>query len=171
MKHKHHFLILLLLVTAVFNSKAQETLGIDQKDGAKTLVKLSEVKKITFSSGTLNLFETDGKQLAFNLSDIQKVYFTSVTLIANTFASSESPFIIYPVPVLGQATIHYPSTEVETIHISIINMQGQTVWKAQRTSVQGENFFMIDLNDLSKGIYICKLQAGSTLSTQKFTKN
>jgi len=75
-------------------------------------------------------------------------------------------FNIYPNPATDNITIELNLNK--QAQIEIYNTQGSLVAKY---STKGENDYNIDLSQLAKGTYICKIQNEDVLMTKSFIKN
>ena len=71
---------------------------------------------------------------------------------------------IYPNPTTGQVNISLSGTAKTLNEITVYNMMGQQVAKADG---KGQNFYSIDLSGMSKGIYFVKCNFASGSVTRK----
>lgn len=76
---------------------------------------------------------------------------------------------IYPNPVQEQANISFNLNQKESVSIKVHDVSGKVVKHFQLTnSIEGENNFSFDCNELNSGVYILNLQAGSSVQNTKF---
>ena len=74
---------------------------------------------------------------------------------------------VYPNPVQDNFQLQYtPSNKTQALEI--VDVNGKVVIK--RIIVQGSTQQQIDVSKLPKGIYVCKLQSDSKISSCKFVK-
>ncbi len=77
-------------------------------------------------------------------------------------------FGMYPNPSLDkQITIVYDSNNATNNQIAIYNIQGQEVYQKQLTNNSGFYNQTLDLNNLSSGIYVVKVNSGNNSITKK----
>jgi hypothetical protein len=80
-------------------------------------------------------------------------------------------FTISPNPVSGYAEISWNSHKGQLVEISLFNTTGICVKNRQYLQNQtGKNIFILDLKELPKGIYFCRVEIGSEIATSKVVK-
>jgi hypothetical protein len=78
---------------------------------------------------------------------------------------------LYPNPVVEDATISFELNEIADAIVQVFNLKGQVVREIRRDNLMiGQNQIKIGVNDLSRGTYIVRLNAGSVVETTKFIK-
>ncbi|MCH8902697.1 MAG: T9SS type A sorting domain-containing protein [Bacteroidetes bacterium] len=68
-----------------------------------------------------------------------------------------STFEVYPNPNNGQFTIEFNSVNSTDIQLNIFNMIGESIYSETLLSIQGNYKNLLDLSDLSKGVYTIEL--------------
>ncbi|MES2678821.1 MAG: T9SS type A sorting domain-containing protein [Bacteroidota bacterium] len=81
--------------------------------------------------------------------------------------NSVSNSFIYPNPATNNALLAIELNRATTIKISIVNVLGQVVKNLDAKSPTGANTIGIDLNGLSKGIYLVNIDANGASATKK----
>lgn len=76
-------------------------------------------------------------------------------------------FSIFPNPATKVATINYTSKSGQNIKVSINDISGKLIQTIQPSVVSGKNQIQVDLNGLSKGLYIIRLDSEMGTETQK----
>lgn len=76
-------------------------------------------------------------------------------------------FSIFPNPATNVATINYTSKSGQNIKVSINDISGKLIQTIQPSVVSGKNQIQVDLNGLSKGLYIIRLDSEMGTETQK----
>ncbi|MCX6229989.1 MAG: M6 family metalloprotease domain-containing protein [Bacteroidetes bacterium] len=85
--------------------------------------------------------------------------------------NSENPFAvhIYPNPSSGNTTLTYTLDKSEIVSFSLTDITGHEIYKTNsQNQNKGEHQFNINAAQLSAGLYIYKLQIGSSLQKGKF---
>jgi len=58
-----------------------------------------------------------------------------------------------------------------TVEIRILDAQGKTICIKNERIYDGPNLINIELSDLPKGLYVCRIKNGKSTETRKFLKN
>ncbi|HKJ43749.1 MAG TPA: T9SS type A sorting domain-containing protein [Sunxiuqinia sp.] len=79
---------------------------------------------------------------------------------------------VYPNPVNGVAQIHYQLAESSSVAINVVDLTGRNL-KTILNEIQSAGLHQITWNSLSleNGLYLIKLQAGSSISVKKILVN
>lgn len=85
--------------------------------------------------------------------------------VENLFA-----FTILPVPVKQEAWLNFSSPVSETVKVSLYNTAGQLVMDALILASEGNNQYVLQVNDLPSGLYVAMLSNSSSRSVQKLFK-
>lgn len=88
-------------------------------------------------------------------------------LSINTLSGNTS-FSMYPNPAIDELVLTCQSTNNQSLQIDIIDIQGKVVLSE---TIGATNQLTINVSNLSKGLYLCRLIQGSTIETSKFLKN
>jgi len=87
--------------------------------------------------------------------------------ITNISRVKEIETNVFPNPATDKITINVPAKSVSTaIGMEIINIRGQVV----KSLKINDNSVNMDISDLSKGVYIIKIQTDKEIVTKKFIK-
>lgn len=78
-----------------------------------------------------------------------------------------SSFSIFPNPATNVATINYTSKSGQNIKVSINDISGKLIQTIQPSVVSGKNQIQVDLNGLSKGVYVIRMDSEVGTETQK----
>lgn len=81
--------------------------------------------------------------------------------------TSAKASVVYPNPAKGNATLAIDLKDNAKVSVSVMNMVGQEVKNTQAAAQVGSNNINIDLNGLSKGIYMVNVKVGNATSTKK----
>ena len=73
---------------------------------------------------------------------------------------SQTPFYIFPNPANELLNIRFRTSEHTDIGIRIINMSGQTVMKWDLVTINRLTEFLMDISDISEGLYFLEVKLG-----------
>ncbi len=74
-----------------------------------------------------------------------------------SFGEDKMQFQAYPNPTTGRLFINYNNVNGEYLQLNIYNMYGQLLRYEELQSMQGKNYFMVDLSGLPASMYIVEL--------------
>ncbi|MBL7560207.1 T9SS type A sorting domain-containing protein [Olleya sp. YSTF-M6] len=96
--------------------------------------------------------------------DIQDVRFSRGNdLSVNDFETETvNTLIAYPNPMIEASNLHFTSQKSENVELIIYNQLGKIVYKTSVESLVGNNIIPINSQNLSSGLYICKLSSTNT---------
>ena len=90
------------------------------------------------------------------------------SIIENTASVNSLELNIYPNPVISEATINFNVEETATVSYQIYDLAGRMVQNATLGNyTQGSHSVNFNVNGLSSGSYIVRVQAGSVTNTSK----
>jgi hypothetical protein len=162
-------LMLLLLAHSLIELRAQ-TMFAKETSGTKTEYLLSNIKMISFSSGSIEIKKTDGNFDVYDLSELRYLNFTDISTGIIPIASKTKVIEIqvYPNPVADILNIQFPKFKNQSGVIEILSIEGK-VFYTQMINSQS-NIYQINISSLSKGLYLCRINNGITIETIKFLK-
>ena len=162
---------LLLLGIGLSGIQAQSTLYVKEHSGIQTPYTLSSIRKLTFPTGNMTVKKTDGSTNTFALSDIRYLNFIDLTTnVSQVGIQESSSIILYPNPVIDQLQISYESIKAWNVQVEIIDVQGKVLHQQTIISKNGTNHALIPVSQLSKGLYVCRLQSNEKIEIFKFLK-
>jgi hypothetical protein len=163
---------LLLLCLGLTGLQAQNVLKVIEKTGTQTFYGLSSIKKLTFPTGTLWVNKTDGTTQVYAFTNIRLLNFGGVlTSIDQPELKEDGSLLLYPNPVINELTVVYQSRYKGSLQIDIFDLFGKVVFSETAYQSEGTNQLNINLSNLPKGFYVCRLTKGWTIKTIKFLKN
>lgn len=90
---------------------------------------------------------------------------------AHTSITISNGVIVYPNPTKGNLYIDVSSSVITRAKFTIMNMEGKILKVIQSDLVEGINKIILNVDELSAGLYILKVTDGKALNySQKFTK-
>jgi hypothetical protein len=157
---------LLLTALGLTNVQAQ-SMKISARSGSLTTISLSNISRMTFSSGSVSVKRVVGNTDSFVLTDLRHLSFGDVTTGISGAVSSSDEAMLYPNPVREVATIRIPFTGISGV-VEIVALDAKvvagTLYDANTTTCR------INLSTLTKGMYICRISNGTESKTTKFIK-
>lgn len=172
-QHKKVFLsVLLLFSIGLTGLYAQNKLYVKEKAGTQTSFTINNVRKLTFASGNMMVNKTDKSTSAYALSNTRYLSFRDFTTDVPQISLQESSnLILFPNPVTDQLQISYETMSEGTVQVAIFDVQGKVLLQQNLSSQTGSNHATIPILQLTKGLYMFRLQNGNKLETLKFLKN
>jgi hypothetical protein len=141
---------------------------VKESSGTQTAYTLSNIQKMSFSSGNLTVTKTDNSSGVYALSDLRYLNFSDITTDLQENLSVQSQQLnVYPNPVGDILNIDLTRMpEAEGI-LSILNFEGKTVLSRQ---VSKEGVLSLDISHLPTGIYLCRYSNAAEIKTVKIIK-
>lgn len=152
--------------------QAQNKLYIKEETGAKLSFELKSIRKIIFTTDNMMVDLKDGNSGTCALDDIRYLNFIDLTTDVSQINSKENRNItLYPNPVDEEFTVVFQSSFQGIFQIDLINMQGKIVYRKTVDKSEDLKQLIINVSDIPKGLYICRLCNGQTIEIGKFIKN
>jgi hypothetical protein len=171
MKYIRFIISALFITGSVLNGlKAQNTL-IVKEAGKQASFSLGNIRKITFTDGNMIISQAGGNYQHFGLTDIISMDFINIPTDTKLSDKQGSIFTLYPVPVNDQLHIRFGETRSSIVQIEIADMLGRVVYRPVIHEMVGNGEEVIDLSQLAKGYYICRLLYGDQIETCNFLKD
>ncbi|PQJ09374.1 hypothetical protein CJD36_019190 [Flavipsychrobacter stenotrophus] len=85
----------------------------------------------------------------------------------SSIVNGGSSFSIFPNPAKNVAIINYTSKSSQNIKVSVNDISGKLIQTMQPSVISGKNQIQVDLNSLSKGVYIIRIDSEVGTDTQK----
>lgn len=162
---KPNQILLICCCILILESQAASILNIREKNGNQTNIALVEIKKIIFSSGNILINKNTGTSESFPLNEIRYLDFSENLSI-------EQPLVIgmrtalFLNPAGCVVNLRFPT--LTSGDIQIISLDGKTIYnqsiQKQSTEVQ------INVTNLERGLYICRIYNGTSTESIKFNK-
>ena len=127
MNKKSKFLIAIIIAINGFfsNTYAQQSIYVEETNGAISGIPLSQIQKINFSENNMILHKTDGSTITWAIINIQKYYHGLTTGIDNIRLSENNDMLIYPNPSNGNFNINYQIKDKGKVSIYIVSIDGK----------------------------------------------
>ncbi len=76
-------------------------------------------------------------------------------------------FSVYPNPANDHVTVTYSNTKEEAVTISLTDITGRLIFSTNTTSIIGDNQYLMNTAEISKGIYMLTLRSGDAVLQSK----
>jgi hypothetical protein len=168
MFHKRlKFSAVLLLGLGLTGLQAQ-TIYVKQSNGTQTAYALSNIKKMSFSSGNLTVTKTDNTNGVYALNNLMFLNFTDLsTNVEEPLSVQKQMLSVYPNPVTNVLNIDITGTVQEEGTLIIFNFEGKPVLNRQ---VSHAGVLSLDISHLPKGLYLCRYANMTETRTVKIIK-
>lgn len=168
MKHKRLKLVAVLLLGLGLTSLQAQNMYVRESNNTQTVYALSNIQKITFSSGDLTIVKADNSSQSYALNSLQYLNFTDLSTDIEEQKDFDSKSLLaYPNPVSNELTIDLSGMKSLNGTLRILNIEGK-VMKTQ--VVSSSTIVMFDMSQLPMGIYFCQYNNGIEIKTVKIIK-
>ena len=168
MRHKRLKLSAVLLLGLGLTGLQAQTMYVKESSGTQTAYALSNIQKMSFSSGNLTVTKTDNSSGIYALSDLRYLNFSDVSAGLQEDLSVQSKMLkVYPNPVGDILNINLTGKSETEGTLSILNFEGKTVLSRQ---VNNEGVLSLDISHLPTGIYLCRYSNATEIKTVKIIK-
>lgn len=147
-----------------------QSLNITEKEGMQTAYSLGDIKKISFSGDQIMVLRTDGESYSYVLSEILNLNYLQVTSVQQkpVQVRESGTLYIYPNPVHDLLYIQWSTIAGEPGLVEIFSLEGKKILSREinpYTSV-----YQIDISNLPKGLYVCRVHLGPAIKSARFIK-
>ena len=161
-----NLITVVLLVLSLTELQAQ-SMYVKAKDGTQTSYSLSGIRKLTFPTDSVEVTNTNGISQSYFLSNVSYLSFADYTTDISLVKRQSVNFIqLYPNPSSDVLNIIFQATETGTMHLHIINLQGQIVVEQMHENKKGENSMKLNISNLPAGLYL----VNNGVEIRKFVK-
>ena len=141
---------------------------VKESSGTQTAYTLSNIQKMSFSSGILTVTKTDNSSGVFPLSDLRYLNFSDITTDLQEDLSVQSQLLkVYPNPVGDILNINLTGMSETEGTLSILNFEGKTLVTRK---VSNEGVLSLDISHFPTGIYLCRYSNATEIKTVKIIK-
>ena len=145
-----------------------QNMYVKQNYGTQTAYSLSDIQKMSFSSGNITVSKTTGNPNTYFLSGIRYLNFHDLSTHIVVAKKLEEGITLYPNPVVSELNIRLSTKSSQLFTVQIFSIEGRLVYQ-EKLYLQSD-VYQINVSALAIGLYICKLSNGSTVLTTKFFK-
>lgn len=146
-----------------------QTMYVKESNDTQISYVLSNVCKMTFSSGNVTVQKTDNTKGVYALDGLKYLSFNDFTTAIDEqqIQAGNTNLIAYPNPVIDMLNIYFTDTKNNNGSISILTTEGKIVQtlKTSRTGI-----VKLNLSHLPQGIYICRYSNSTEIQSVKIIK-
>jgi hypothetical protein len=170
MKKTHLKSGFLLLFLCAITAMHAQNLYVKNTSGVQTTFAISNIQKITFSSGNLSIIKISGIENTYSLANTRFLNFVNTSPVTSlTGLDKENNNILaYPNPFNSEVNIELNDFGKQPILITILSLDGRVVYNEKLQNIT--SIHKINLSQLPKGSYLCRLSNSSDIKTIKFLK-
>lgn len=167
MRHKRLKLSAVLLLGLGLTGLQAQTMYVKESSGTQTAYTLSNIQKMSFSSGNLTVTKTDNSSGVYALSDLRCLNFNITTDLQEDLSVKSQQLKVYPNPVGDILNINLTGKSETEGTLSILNFEGKTLVTRK---VSNEGVLSLDISHLPTGIYLCRYSNATENKTVKIIK-
>ncbi|MDG4715901.1 DUF4114 domain-containing protein [Winogradskyella marincola] len=113
---------------------------------------VTNVKTIVFS-----VLGDYSNSVPFNLGVSEVAFGAQQSLGINDFETEDNTLQAFPNPMTSHTTVNFTMAQNETVQFVVYNQLGKQVYNKTHNAVAGKNSITINRNNLSAGVYFCKI--------------
>jgi hypothetical protein len=171
MRNKRLKVSTLLMISLGLTGIQAQTMYVMEKSGTQTSYTLSDIQKMSFSSGKIMVCKTIGNTDAYALTDIRYLNFTNLSTGVSIVEKQDllNKFQIFPNPVGDELNIKLAPLESQHANMEILSIDGKVVYK--KVLQLSTEIHQVNVSALPKGMYLCSIKLGKSTGSIKFLKN
>ncbi|MDA3818055.1 MAG: T9SS type A sorting domain-containing protein [Prolixibacteraceae bacterium] len=168
MRHKKLKLSAVILLGLGLTGLQAQTIYVKESSSTQTAYTLSNIQKMSFSSGNLTVTKTDNSSNVYALNDLRYLNFSDVLTDLQEDLSVQNQILkIYPNPIGDILNIDLTGMPATEGTLSILNFEGKTMLSRQ---VNNESILSLNISSLPTGIYLCQYANTTGIKTVKIIK-
>ncbi len=164
MKNKHYILIIILLYISI--GALAQNMYVRTINGTQDTYSIQNVQKITFPNGNVEVITNSGSN-TYNFDDVRFIAFINYNVGIVAF-DDQNRVTLYPNPVSDQLNIRTNSSDPQSCTIEIYTLEGRLIHH-ENVELTSEDH-SIQVSNFASGVYLCKINNGTKISTTKFIK-
>lgn len=159
----------LLMGLCLSSLQGQTTMNVKATDGTNSVYTLSSIRKLTFpSSGNMTITKFTASTDSYLLTGVCYLNFGDVgTVIEATSNAANGNLYLYPNPVVDVLNIQLSAVESQTTTVELLSIDGKLL---NKTRITNTSKYQVNVSYLRQGIYLCRLNNGTSIETKKFFK-
>jgi len=166
---KFYYTLILACIFLCPNTLFAQTMYVKENNGTQTAYALSNIQKMSFSSGNLTVTKTDNTNGVYALNNLRYFYFTDLsTKIEEPLSFQKQMLSVYPNPVTNVLNIDLAGTAQVEGTLIIFNFEGKAVLNRQ---VSHAGVLSLNIGHLPKGLYLCRYANMTETRTVKIIKH
>lgn len=148
---------------------AQNSLNIQTRAGSCSTLSIESISKIVFPSSGGYIITADNGSIHNNenLDLVRNMNFNSETTAVSKLEFENPHLLLYPNPVTNYLNIHLSEINSK-FEIEILSIDAKVIKKLSTLNTNG--IYKLNVSDLNKGIFLCKVYNGKYVQIAKFIK-
>ena len=137
-------------------------------NSTQTSYSLSNIRKLTFSSGNIEVNPISGTADSYALNTMRYLNFTDLFLGTKEYVQASKNMMLYPNPVNDVLHLSFANALQGAIQVQINTLEGRVVQQHNYNDTSGTA--TLSVTGLPSGLYLCKASNGINTQTIKFIK-
>ena len=158
--------IICFIIMSTSLSSAQ-SMYYHTKNGATITYDLLNVSNMTFTSVNFNIRKTDGTTDSYLISNFGQIYFQFDPNLIPEFSANDRLIHVYPNPVHDLLNLTLIGDINQGASIQILNLEGDVLLIKQ---IINAGNYLFNMSNYPEGIYLCRYNNGTTITTEKIVK-
>lgn len=168
MRHIVLKLIVLFIVGLGLLELQGQSMYVNEIVGTQTAYSLSEVSKMSFTSGKLSISMVDSSIAVYSLDSLSFLTFADSIWVSNGPENIIDHSIkAYPNPVGSTLQIDLSEASFSDGTLQILSVEGRIM---QTHKIKDSGIISIDMSKLPRGIYICRFSSETEIESFKIIK-
>ncbi len=138
-----------------------------ETNATQTAYAIGDIRSLTFAPGNVLIHEKAGSTQAYALSDIRYINFDMTALVEYHELHAQN-LSLFPNPAQDYLNINYQFAHGASLQLLIYDIQGRLVYN--ETINSEAEVLKVNISNLRKGIYLCRLHNDNSSITKKFIK-
>lgn len=139
-----------------------QTMYVRNNLGTQSTYPMTDIRKLSFSSGNLVVINATGANGNFALTDNRYLNFTDLTLGTTPHELVKNNFYLYPNPTATVLNVANDDITQSISHLEIISLAGRVLIE--------QNNPQVVIASLPTGMYFCRITSNNKTQTIKFLK-
>jgi hypothetical protein len=143
-------------------------------DGTNASYNLEDVRKITFDLDVMKLHLSDESVYSWDVSTISHYQYNESLLNVQDLLNNTNALevVVFPNPTNITLNVHYNLAKEDQITIELFDMQGKLIsQEIKGNQASGKHHHAIDVSNLTKGSYMCRINGQQQSITKTVNKN
>lgn len=155
-------ILLLIMLSASLFTFGQNIKVLDMGGNSSSYL-LSDVQKITFSSGEMLLTKEDQSTSSYLINNLKRLSFDYLVTNQESLVDNDYGVLLYPNPVNNKLNLDI----TEPCVVSILNLKGE-ILITKDYSEKGQKTILLE--GLPNGFYLCQYSSAKEVKTVKIIK-
>jgi len=173
-KNKSKPIALLVAAMLMGAMSFAQSIHFNYTDGTNASYNLEDVRKITFDADEMNLHLWDGSFYSWNVSNIGNYQYDESSLNVQEWLNNANAWEvnIFPNPTSATLNVSFNLPKSDELSIGLYDLQGKLILaKNLGKKETGPYQEVIDLTNIPKGTYVCRISGQQNTVTKQLIKH